>query len=437
MNWRNLSNANLTKAILKDSDLEYANLNYTNLNKSDCEGVNLNKADLSYSCFFKANMRRANLYQSKCYQTDFQEANLESSLFGKSDCLRASFYKSNLRSSVFNGADITFANFQKANLQKSLIYAANAFNCNFFNADLTDACLAAMHGIGANFSEANLTGVCIENWNINASTNLQNIFCDYVYNKSGWDWDGDGEFLPSDRLPHDPAINFKVGEFERFIQKAQNTVDLIFTNGIDWQAFLQAFLKLKSKTGEELSIHSIEDKWDNYFIVRVNVPPDTNKGKLAEALNREYELKEDKKFLHQHITDLTMSLNEALRKKPMSGDTFNINANNSPVSIAKDNATQNIHSINEIFEQHQDISEIAAEIQKLLAQVQDQGLSESDAQEKVADDLANKAKSDSTMMEKLKSLGKSFGSASGKALVTEGVKAVFKLALNKAGIHLE
>ncbi|MCA6555646.1 MAG: hypothetical protein IM583_03175, partial [Pseudanabaena sp. M114S2SP2A07QC] len=233
---------------------------------------------------------------------------------------------------------------------------------------------------------------------------------------------------------------FKAGEFERFIQKAQNTVDLIFTNGIDWQAFLQAFLKLKSETGDELSIYSIEDKWDNYFVVRVNVPSDVNKKELEGALRREYELREDKRFLQQCVTSLTMSLeslSEAQRKQSMSGDIFNIDAPNSNISITKDNATQNIHSINQIFEQHQDISEIAAEIQKLLTQVQNQGLSESVAQEKVADDLANKAKSDSTMMEKLKSIGTSFGSASGKALVTEVVKAVFKLALNKAGIHLE
>jgi len=139
-----------------------------------------------------------------------------------------------------------------------------------------------MRGIDANFSEANLTGVCIEDWNINTKTKLQNILCNFVYNKSGWD--DDGEFLPSDRLPHDPAINFKVGEFERFIQKAQNTVDLIFMNGIDWQAFLQAFLKLKSETGDELSIYSIEDKWDGYFVIRVNVPPDADKKEIETLL---------------------------------------------------------------------------------------------------------------------------------------------------------
>lgn len=149
-----------------------------------------------------------------------------------------------------------------------------------------------------------------------------------------------------ERIPYNAKMNFKSGEFEKFITKAQNTVDLIFTNGIDWQAFLQAFLKLKSETGDELSIYSIEDKWDSYFVVRVNVPPDADKKELEGALKREYELREDKKFLQQSVTDLTIalkSLSEAQRKQPMSGDTFNINATNSPVSIAKDNATQYIH----------------------------------------------------------------------------------------------
>ena len=59
---------------------------------------------------------------------------------------------------------------------------------------------------------------------------------------------------------------------------------MIFTNGIDWQAFLQAFLKLKSETGDELSIYSIEDKWDGYFVVRVNIPPDADKKEIETLL---------------------------------------------------------------------------------------------------------------------------------------------------------
>lgn len=239
----NLSYANLTKATLKNVDLSQANLNYAKFNEADCEDINLNEADLSYSCFFKANMRHANLYSSKCYQTDFSEANLESSLFTNSECLRAKFYKSNLRFAGFKMANIASANFQKANLQNSFLYAANAIDCDFSEADLTDALSGAMRGIDANLCGATLTGVCIEDWNINANTNLQDIKCDYIYNKSGWD--EDGNFLPLERLPHDTKINFKEGEFEKFIQKAQNVVNLIFHDIIDWNAFSQTFFQLE------------------------------------------------------------------------------------------------------------------------------------------------------------------------------------------------
>lgn len=193
-------------------------------------------------------MSRANLYQSKCYQTDFSEANLESSLFTNSKCLRAKFYKSNLRWAGFKMANIASANFQEASLQKSFFYAAHAINCDFSDADLTNACLAAMRGIDANFYGATLTGTCIEDWNINANTNLQNIRCDYIYNKSGWD--NEGNFLPLERLPHDTKINFKEGEFEKFIQKAQNVVNLIFHDIIDWNAFSQAFFQLEVTDSE-------------------------------------------------------------------------------------------------------------------------------------------------------------------------------------------
>jgi len=242
--------------------------------------------------------------------------------------------------------------------------------------------------------------------------------------------------FPSFLFSPDCLQFFQPKEFERFIQKAQNTVDLIFANGIDWQAFLQAFLKLKSETGDELSIYSMEDKWDNYFVVRVNVPPDVNKKELEGALKREYELREREKFLQRCITSLTISLeslSEAQRVQAMSGD-INIGDNNSNIVIAKGNTNP---IINNIFEKNQDISETALEIEKILNQIKSKGFSESYAQEEVADKLATKAKSNSTMMEKLKSLGGSFAGITGKAIVTEGVKIAFKLALEKAGIKLE
>ena len=43
-------------------------------------------------------------------------------------------------------------------------------------------------------------------------------------------------------------------------------------------------MTLKSETGDELSIYSIEDKWNGYFVVRVNVPPDADKKEIETLL---------------------------------------------------------------------------------------------------------------------------------------------------------
>ncbi len=43
--------------------------------------------------------------------------------------------------------------------------------------------------------------------------------------------------IVSDRRPHAPNKIFAPGEFAQLFQKALETVDLIFSDGIDWQAF--------------------------------------------------------------------------------------------------------------------------------------------------------------------------------------------------------
>jgi Pentapeptide repeats (8 copies) len=48
-------------------------------------------------------------------------------------------------------------------------------------ADLTDANLAQVHALGTQFKEAILTGACIEGWEINGTTKLAQVVCDYIY----------------------------------------------------------------------------------------------------------------------------------------------------------------------------------------------------------------------------------------------------------------
>jgi hypothetical protein len=81
---------------------------------------------------------------------------------------------------------------------------------------------------------------------------------------------------------------------------------------------------------------------------------------------------------------------------------------------------------------NQNLAEAAAQIQALLQQLQQQGLTVDESQAQVAQDVADQAKSDPNVKEKLLKWGQSLGSAT----VTDVVKGVVKLALRSAGLPL-
>ena len=114
---------------------------------------------------------------------------------------------------------------------------------------------------------------------INSGTNLDDVICDCIYLRPN----------KRERRPSDPNRNFKPGEFAKLVQKALNTVDLIFSNGIDWQSFLQSFqdLQVEGANGE-LAIQAIERKTGGAFVVRVEVPPDANKAEIEESFWQKY-----------------------------------------------------------------------------------------------------------------------------------------------------
>lgn len=81
--------------------------------------------------------------------------------------------------------------------------------------------------------------------------------------------------------------------------------------------------------------------------------------------------------------------------------------------------------------QAQDLSEAVSKIQQLLTQLQTQeGYSMEDAQTKIATDIAVQAKTDPNFRNKLVSWVKSLGDPATKAMITEAVKEIFKIALS-------
>jgi len=77
--------------------------------------------------------------------------------------------------------------------------------------------------------------------------------------------------------------------------KRLDKFDFIFRNGIDWQAFMISFDKLREKIrveseDAEISIQSIANKGDGVFVIKVNVPLDADKAEIHSTLTKEYDM---------------------------------------------------------------------------------------------------------------------------------------------------
>jgi len=237
---------------LKISDLRAADLSETNLSGADLRGANLREANL-----FKTNLDFANLSEADLSSVNLTQASLKN------------------------------INFKGAKLRKTNLSGQDLNKQDLSETDLTGANLSRVQALATNFQGATLTGACIEDWNINRETNLDDVICEYVYLKENL----------QERRPHDLNNIFTPGEFIKLFQKALATVDLIFKDGIDWQAFLISFqklqeeqkLKIESGDKELPVIRAIENKDDGTFVIRVSVPFNLDKAEVEKYLKREYE----------------------------------------------------------------------------------------------------------------------------------------------------
>ncbi len=251
----------------KDNPDLRPNLSFADLNNADLNSANFNNANLYSAYLESANLNNANLYS----------AYLESAIFVSANLVSANLYRAYLQS-----ADLESAYLQSADLESAYLQSANLVSANLGSAILVSANLKGVQALATNFQGTTLTGACIEDWNINSETNLQNVKCDYIYLREN----------KQDRRPHDPNKIFAPGEFTQLFQKALETVDLIFSEGIEWAAFLESFQQLQAEVNsEELAIQAIEKKSGGAFVVRLEVPQEANKAEIEEYIRQEYDAK--------------------------------------------------------------------------------------------------------------------------------------------------
>jgi|GEM_PF-780802 len=177
---------------------------------------------------------------------------------------------------------LTSVNFKKTNLCNADLSSYDLKGGNLRNANFSYANLTRVRALGTDFSNAIFTGASIKDWHINAETKFDKAVCDYIYLKED----------QQERRPSDLNRNFAPGEFVTLIQEIRETVDLIFTSGIDWAALLTSIRKLQVASGDnQLTIQAIEHKRDGRFVVRVDIPPNVDKAEIEQLLWREYENK--------------------------------------------------------------------------------------------------------------------------------------------------
>ena len=298
-----LQNADLQDADLQNADLQHAQLQHAQLQYAQLRGAQLGGAYLKYAQLRGAKLQDAYLKYAKLQNANLQNAKLRGAKLQYADLRDADLRSTKLRGAELQGADLQDANLQgaylqyaylqyaylrgaqlqNANLQSAQLQSAQLQNAdlretNFSNANLSHAQLSTVQALRANFSGATLTGACIQDWNINSDTRFDNVICDYIYLKEN----------QQERRPY--HSNFAPGEFVTLVRKISETLDLIFQNGIEWEAFSKSFHNLRVECPDsEISIQAIEKKSDGAFVIRVDVPPDSNKAELEAIFKQQYE----------------------------------------------------------------------------------------------------------------------------------------------------
>ncbi|MGF1460561.1 MAG: pentapeptide repeat-containing protein [Leptolyngbyaceae cyanobacterium] len=177
----------------------------------------------------------------------------------------------NLAGATFHRINLTGANLKGATLARAALHGANLMNAQC---------------VGTDFTGAHLTGACLEAWNIDNTTVLQDIDCDYVFLRAKPDGKGNRE-----RRPHNPDKVFQPGDFEKFFREVLDTVQLLIRQGIHPQVFKDTLKQLMADYDLSAdAVRSYERKGED-VLVTVAVPEGTDKGQFEQDFDELQALK--------------------------------------------------------------------------------------------------------------------------------------------------
>lgn len=266
--------------LIRKIAIAFAATGGTSFCNADLTDTDFTGAILKNTDFRKANLTRTCFYKAK--KLDF--ARVDNSILAKRDILNL-LVTGNGRGKSYTGANLKSANLIGADLKEANLKDADITEATFQGACLERANLTLAQAVGTNFSSAKMTGACVEAWNIESTTKLDNVDCRFIYLLENPKPETD------DRERRPSSGEFQTGEFTKLFEEVLNTVDLIFRDGIDWKAFVNAFQKVQDQNEDtELALQSIENKGDGVVVVKVGVPVDADKEKIHSDFTQNYQL---------------------------------------------------------------------------------------------------------------------------------------------------
>lgn len=270
------------------AELPQAHLRRAYLRRGQLSQSNLSGADLIGTDLIEANLSKANLSLANLSGADLSMANL----------IGADLSSANLNGANLNGADLNGANLTGATLVGADLIGADLTDAAFIATDLSRANLSMVQAFATSFAEAIFTGACIEEWAINSATRFHGVICDYIYLRSSYE---SFRVAFQERRPQDRRQIFAPGEFALLFQAPRQTANLVFRNGISWQALFQAIQKLQLQLGISTpSIQAIESPEDGTIVVRLAAA--SKQANIQSMIQQEYQaaLVNLESAYHQH-----------------------------------------------------------------------------------------------------------------------------------------
>ncbi|MEO1146990.1 MAG: pentapeptide repeat-containing protein [Cyanobacteria bacterium J06638_22] len=270
-------------------DSKFEKLRIIGLFFASIYGTTFSGADLTGATFAHARLKSTNFADARQHPTTLTHVRwhhtqkLDRTRFGSS--ILQDHRVRNLLTTLngveqdFSHANLRGANLADANLHRANLKSANLNGAILCGAELQGVTLTEASCLETDFIRADLTGACVEAWNIDSTTCLEGVHCDFIFLRRN-----EEERRPSSGV-------FQPGEFTKLFQEVLSTIDLIFQHGVDWQAFTRTFSEVQAQhEAAGLSVQSIANKGDGVVVVKLNAAPDADKSAIHQASMEVYQV---------------------------------------------------------------------------------------------------------------------------------------------------